>query len=180
MRDWLLLTLLLGLWLVLGALLGRHVLTRFPAAVPFAVNPRLTAFVIVATPLLLGLLDVLLYALGGNESTISYVMLSASACRPTVALATCYTFGVLLSHLFLPVNEDGPPRYEVLARMMFVLGPTFYGLIIIGAGNGTLAAHDRAIAAGGQAAFAGKLLAAVSVGGLMGRLLPQHLPPTVP
>jgi hypothetical protein len=155
MRDWILLALLLGLWLVLSALLGRHVFTRFPGAVPFAVNPRLTAFVIVLVPVLLGVLDVLLYACGGNESTISYVMLSASACRPTVALATCYTFGVLLSHLFLPVNEDGPPAYEVIARMLFVLGPTFYGLVIIGAGNGTLSAHDRAIAAGGEPAFAG-------------------------
>ena len=182
MRDLALLVLLAGLTMAFAALTGRHVFTRFPETVAVAVSPRATALVIVAIPLLLGALDVLLYYVGGNAATISYVMLGAGAARPLVAVSTAYTFGVLLGHLYFPEYAAvGPPAFEVVGRMVVVLSPTVYALIIIGAGNGTLAAHRAALEAGGSWSLAGYMLAAAVAGGLVGRyVLPQHVAPLSP
>jgi hypothetical protein len=143
-----------------------------------AINPRVTAVMIAAIPITLGLLDVALYKFGGNESTISFVMLSARAARPLVALSTVYSFAVLIRHFYFPeFVPAGPPAYEVVARMFVVLSPTIYAIIILANGNGTLAAHQRALEAGGQYPFAGYVLAASVAGFVMGRFLPQHVPP---
>lgn len=178
MRDWLTLGVLVLAWLTLSAAVARFIFTRFPGVVPVAVSPRVTALVVVAIPLGLGLLDVCLYYLGGNESTISYVMLSARAARPLVGLSTVYSFAVLVRHLFFPVYAaESPPPYEVVARMWFVLSPTVYALIIVGNGNGTLAAHQHALEAGGLNWYAVYTLAAAVVGWWAGQFLPQHLLP---
>jgi len=138
---------------------------------------ELTPLVIVSIPLLLGAVDLALYHFGGNEATISKVFLDISAARRLVALSTAYSFGVLLGHLFFPTfAAAAPPTYEVIARMVVVLSPTVYALIIIGAGNGLAASHERAIGQGGQLALAGYMLAAIIAGGVVGKyVLSQHL-----
>lgn len=138
-----------------------------------------TPLVIVGIPLILGMLDVALYYFGGNEATISKVMLNISGTRKLVALCTAWSLGVLMGHLFFPTfTERSPPAYEVVARMWLVLSPTVYALIIIGAGNGVAAAHSHALAHGGQLALAGYAVAAAVAGGVAGKLmLPQHLDP---
>lgn len=177
MRDWLILALAVLLWLALTTFLGHWLFSRVPSILPFAVSPRLTACIIVAIPIGLGLLDVGLYWLGGNDSTISAVMLAIRAGRVLVALSTAYSFGVLLGHLFFPeFTTSFPAPYEVIARMVFVLSPTFYALIIIGAGNGTLEAHRHALESHGQLLLAVYMTGAAIVGGLLGKFaLPQHL-----
>lgn len=138
-----------------------------------------TPVIIVLIPLILGLLDVLLYWMGGNESTISWVMLSVRNKYPLAALSTAYTLGVFLGHLYFPKFVDqGPPVHEVLARMMVGLSPTFYALIITSAGNGVNAAHTRALESGGQMVFAAWMLLAVVGGGTVGAfVLSQHVAP---
>lgn len=140
-----------------------------------------TPFIIVAIPLGLGMIDVYLYYVGGNEATISAVMLEIRASRPLVALALAWSIGVFLGHLFFPVfTAQGPPTSEVIARMFVVLSPTIYALIIIGAGNGTNEAHTRALETGGQLPLAGYMSIALHLGGLAGKFgLPQHLSPLV-
>lgn len=179
MRDRILLGVGLLAWLGLTVLLGRFALARFPAAGGPAVGPRATALVIVAIPLGLGLLDVLLYWLGGNASTISAVMLGVRAAQPLVGVSTAYSFGVLLGHFFFPrVGAAPPPPHEVIGRMFVALSPTFYALTIISAGNGTLDAHRKALEAGGQLAFAAYMLAAAAAGGVVGHtVLPQNVAP---
>lgn len=140
---------------------------------------ELTPLLIVALVPGLGLLDYGLYRLGGNEATFSKVMLDARLRQPLVALLTAYSVGVMLGHFFLPTTAPAPPPHETVGRALCALSFTIYGLIIIWADNGGAAAHKRALEAGGHAAFAGYMLAAVVVGGLVGALvLPQHLDPT--
>ena len=138
-----------------------------------------TPLLLVAIPLCLGLLDVLLYWLGGNEATFSATMLAIRVKYPLSALATAYTLAVFLGHVFFPQEaEFGPPVHEVLARMMVALSPTFYALIIFAAGNGASAAASRAVDGHGQMAFAGWMLLCVVFGGAVGRfVLCQHVAP---
>lgn len=138
-----------------------------------------TPLIIVAMPLALGLLDIGLYRLGGNEATISKVMLDASVRQPLVALSTAYSFGVLMGHFFFPTHADcAPPTYEVIARMVVVLSPTVYAMIIIGANDMATIAHKQALEQGGQTSLALYTTAAFIVGGFFGRLvLPQHILP---
>jgi hypothetical protein len=141
--------------------------------------PRTAPLLVVSLPLLIGLLDFALYKIGGNEATISKVLLNNALNRPLVALSTAYSVGVLLGHLFFPVyGEDMPPGYEVIARMLVALSPTFYALVIIGAGGAAAGAHYHALLRGGQPLLAAYMIAAATVGGVAGKfVLPQHLPP---
>lgn len=141
--------------------------------------PNWTPFIVVAIPLLLGALDVFLYWTGGNSATISWVMLTRRASQPLVALSTCYSFGVLLGHFFLPqFTNTSPPAYLVIARMWFALSPTIYALIIIAFDNGTLEAHRKALQSGGQGLFALYMSLAFHAGGVVGCfVLAQHVPP---
>lgn len=136
-----------------------------------------TPALVVAIPILLGLLDVLLYWLGGNEATFSATMLAIRVKYPLSALAVAYTLAVFLGHLYFPKSaETFPPVHEVLARMSIGLSPTFYALIILAAGNGASAAHSHAINTGGQLVFAGWMLLCIIAGGLVGRfVLCQHV-----
>jgi hypothetical protein len=140
---------------------------------------KLTPMLIVSLPLLVGLIDVLLYHFGGNEATISKVMLNHTSRQPLVALSTVYSVGVLVGHLFLPAfSNQTAPTHEIIARMVVVLSPTFYALIIVGIGNGTAYANNNALLAAGQWVFAGYILAAFVAGGVVGKIvLPQHLSP---
>lgn len=140
---------------------------------------RLTPLLIVAIPLILGLIDVCLYYFGGNDATFSRVMLNLSKNRPLVALSTAYSFGILMGHFFFPTwTERSPPTYEVLARLVVVLSPTFYAMIIIGAGNGVAKMHDEVLEAGGQWPMVGYVLFGFVAGGVAGKFaLPQHICP---
>lgn len=134
-----------------------------------------TPLLIVALPPLLGLLDVALYQLGGNEATFSRVMLTARTRNPLVAVNTAYTLALMLGHFFFPAEGPPPPAYEVIGRMVVLLSPTVYTLIVIAADNGTAAAHKRALEAYGPAGLAGWMFAASLAGGVAGALgLPQH------
>lgn len=138
-----------------------------------------TPLIIVCIPLALGLLDVVLYWLGGNEATISMVMLQARVSSPLSALATVYTFGLLIGHLYFPnFTLFPPPAHLVVARMFVALSPIFYGMTIIGFGNGANTAHTQILDSGGELSFAGYVLAAFIFGGLIGRfVLCQHVAP---
>lgn len=177
MRDWLILLALAVTWLAASSAVGYWIFTKFPVVRQFSVSTRFTAGVIVAIPLGLGLLDVALYATGGNDATISKVMLSVRSSRPLVALSTAYSFGVLLGHFFFPTFvEDASTIGDVLGRMLVVLSPTGYALFVIGLGNGTLQAHKVALETGGQIAFASYMTGLFVLGGIAGKyVLPQHL-----
>lgn len=133
-----------------------------------------TPLLIVALPPLLGLLDVALYQLGGNDATFSRVMLTARQRNPLVAVNTAYTLCLMMGHLFTAVGEPAPPRYEVLARCAVALSPTVYALIIIWADNGAVAAHRRVLE-NGPVGLGAYMTAAGLVGGFVGAAwLPQH------
>lgn len=140
---------------------------------------KLTPLLIVALPLAIGILDVILYKWGGNEATISWVMLSISFKQPLVPLSVFYSFAVLMGHCFFPeYTHTPPPAYEVVARMFLVLSPAIYSLIIIGAGNGSAEANRTALRAWGEPGFALWMVVAALVGLAAGHYgLPQHLPP---
>lgn len=66
-----------------------------------------TALVIVA--LVVGgiVYDLVAFALGGNDATISATCLRVAAARPCFALSVAFALGVFVGHLFLPQH---PPR----------------------------------------------------------------------
>lgn len=140
---------------------------------------RLTPLLIVGTPFIIGAIDIFLYYRGGNEATISKVMLNHAGNRPFVGAAVVYSFGVLIGHFYFPTFvEQTAPMYELIGRMMLVLAPTFYAMIIIAAGNGTMSAHNHALIVNGQLSYAGILILAGIAGGVAGKYaLPQHLAP---
>lgn len=139
-----------------------------------------TPIIICVIPIGLGLLDVLLFWLGGNEATISWVMLVRRASQPIVGLSTCYSFGMLLTHFYLPSVGESPRPYQIVARLLVALSPTFYAIVIIAFDNGTLEAHRKVLAAGGSKTYALYMSAAVHFGGFVGwAVLPQHLAPEV-
>jgi hypothetical protein len=143
-------------------------------------SERWTQIIIVALPLLIGLLDYFLLRVGGNAATISAFMLRLRMEQPYVALSTAYSFAVLMGHLFFPdFTEKTPPGYEVIARMFFVLSPTFYAMIMILFGDPPDV--TEILKPGAQWWFAAKMLAASIIGGLAGHYgLPQHLFPGSP
>ena len=139
---------------------------------------RWTPLLIVALPLAIGLLDLFLYKLGGNQATISWVMLTTAAKDPFVALSTCYSFAVLMGHCFFPkVGTEPPMAYVVIARMLVVLSPTLYLMVIIAFGGGEGAEEARGLLrSGGSWGFAGWMLLAGIAGGVAGHVgLPQHV-----
>lgn len=137
-----------------------------------------TPIIIILIPIALGALDVFLYWVGGNDATISRVMLGVRFKYPLAALATGYTLGVFLGHIYFPrVAAIGPSTREVLGRMCVALSPAFYSLIVTSEG-GANEAHRRALEAGGQLVFAAWMLLAFVFGGLVGAfVLAQHLAP---
>jgi hypothetical protein len=140
---------------------------------------RLTPLVIVALPLLIGLLDVVLYYLGGNDATISKVMLNNANASPLVALSTGYGAGVLIGHFFFPAfAAEPPPPYQMIARMSVVLSPVMYALIIIGAGDAATKAHTHPLLTDRQGMLAALVVLLFTLGGVAGKFaLPQHLTP---
>jgi len=136
---------------------------------------RRTAFIVAAILPALGLLDVLLYWLGGNAATISAVMLAIRVKYPLVAHSTAYAFGAFLGHVFFPSSAIVmPASHEMLARMVLGLSPIFAALIIILAGEGE-AVSSNVLDPSNQLKFAALMLAALVAGGLMGRfVLCQH------
>lgn len=105
-----------------------------------------TPSIIVAIPLFLGLLDVLLYWLGGNDATISVAMLRARARNPLVILSTTWTFGLFIGHVYFPTfTHTPPPSYEVLARLCVCLSPTIYALIVLRFGGAAADEHLKAL-----------------------------------
>lgn len=142
-----------------------------------------TQIIIVSLPLMIGLLDVALLKLGGNQVTISRVALKISLQQPMVALAICYSFAVLIGHLFFPeTTRESPPYHETIGRMFVVLSPTIYAMIIIYAGDGAAKIHKETIRpAGQQWVFASYMLLVAILGGIAGRYgLPQHVSPDDP
>ncbi len=137
-----------------------------------------TPVIVILIPLSLGALDVFLYWTGGNDATISRVMLGVRYKYPLAALSTAYTLGVFLGHLYFPrVALIGPSSREVLARMAVALSPAFYSLIVTSEG-GANEAHKRALESGGQIVFAAWMLLAIILGGIVGALvLAQHVAP---
>lgn len=137
-----------------------------------------TPIIVILIPLVLGALDVFLYWVGGNDATISRVMLGVRYKYPLAALSTAYTLGVFLGHLYFPRTAlEGPSTREVLGRMMVALSPAFYSLIVTSEG-GANEAHKRALESGGQLVFAAWMLLAIICGGLVGALvLAQHVTP---
>lgn len=137
-----------------------------------------TPVIVIMIPLVLGALDVFLYWTGGNEATISRVMLGVRYKYPLAALSTAYTLGVFLGHLYFPrAVLVGPSTREVLGRMMVALSPAFYSLIVTSEG-GANEAHKRALEAGGQLVFAAWMLLSIVFGGIVGALvLAQHVTP---
>lgn len=143
---------------------------------------EITPLIIVGIPLLLALIDILLYWSGGNEATISKVMFDISSSRRMVALSTGYSAGLLLGHFFFPAYTiKYPPTYEIIARMVWALSPTFYAMIIIGAGNGVTQSHEVALEHGGQLLLAAYMLTSIIIGGLVGKyIICQHIMISVP
>jgi hypothetical protein len=141
---------------------------------------RLTPSIIVASPLFLGLVDLALFKLLGDDATISKTMLRAAAERPLVALSTTYSFGVLIGHLFFPAfKADCVPVAEILARMIVILSPTIYALIMVATSNAEADRVHKALISQSQYWLAAEIMLAFFVGGCGGKFgLPQHsLPP---
>ncbi len=140
-----------------------------------------TPLIIVGLFPFIGLIDILLYRLGGNNATISWRMLISNFKFPMVSLGLAYSCGVLMRHCFFPVmGEDVPSLFEVLARMSIVLSPLTYTLVIVLSGNGTADANKRVLWYGGQWGMMGYVCLAFVLGMIAGRFLPQHISPNEP
>lgn len=63
-----------------------------------------TGLVIVAVVVGVFVYDVLAYALGGTEATISDAMLSTAALYRAFPYVTVFGLGVLVGHVFLPIR----------------------------------------------------------------------------
>lgn len=155
-------------------LAGRDHLVRY------AVD-KWTPVIIVALPLIIGLMDVALLHWGSNKATISYTMLKISTHHPLVPLSITYSFAVLMGHLFFPeMRANDQPAYETVARMFVVLSPTVYSMVIIAYGNRIEGLHREALS-GDRWVFAFYMIVAAVLGGIAGRYgLPQHVPPDDP
>ena len=146
------------------------------------VMDRWTPLIIVALPLVIGILDVFLLYAGTNKATISYAMLKVGSHDPLVPLSVCYSFAVLMGHCFFPMVGPQDPTYKTLAKMILVLSPTIYALIVIGCGGTEIKdVHREALIGGGRWWFALYMIAVAVIGGMAGHFgLPQHLPPGEP
>lgn len=69
---------------------------------------HVTGLVIVGAPVLVGAYDVLAYVFGGNEATISRVLLDAGTAAPAVPAAVGVLAGALVAHFFL--RQTDPPE----------------------------------------------------------------------
>lgn len=70
---------------------------------------RLTALVIVIAVVGLALYDLIAYAFGGNDATISVTVLRTSEAFYGFALYFMFGLGVLCGHLFLPQRVPSKP-----------------------------------------------------------------------
>jgi hypothetical protein len=141
-----------------------------------------TPYVLAGLPLILALVDFAMYRLSGNDATFSKVLLDVRLKHPIVALSTCYSFGMLLTHCFIPKIGEPPPDYVVVARMIVFLSPTFSAIVLIAfTGRDTLEQQRKSLEAAGQLGFAGLMLIALIAGGAAGHFgLAQHLEPARP
>lgn len=136
-----------------------------------------TPLIIVGIMVGLGLLDYVLFRVGGNQATISVALLEARCKNPTVAHLTAYAFAVFLGHVYFPAPDPVPPPvHVVLAWCVVALSPVFAVLIVIGAGDGQSVHEVRSITEPlNQLKFAGVMLCWWIGGLLVGRfILKQH------
>jgi hypothetical protein len=71
-----------------------------------------TALVIVAVIVGLVLYDLVAFALGGNDATLSKTLLDVSRQSAWFALSFVFALGVLVGHLFLPQSKPKDDRPE--------------------------------------------------------------------
>lgn len=81
-----------------------------------------TAGVILALPLLVGIFDLIAYKLGGNAATISRLSLQTAWEFPPYQWALCFEFGLLCAHLFVQ-SPAARPLPAVASLILFVFGP---------------------------------------------------------
>lgn len=136
-----------------------------------------TPLIIVAILAGVGLLDYILYRIGGNAATVSATLLEARVKNPVVAHLTAYAFAVFLGHVYFPAPDvTVPPPHVVLAWAVVALSPVFAAMIIIGAGDGQRVAEVAVVTDPvNQLKFAGVMLAWWIAGLCVGRfVLKQH------
>ena len=68
----------------------------------------ITAAIIVLTPLVVGVYDLVAYLRGGNNATISKTCLDTAREYPLFAICVVFAFGALCGHLFVP--QHLPPE----------------------------------------------------------------------
>ncbi len=175
MRDWITIALSALAWIALTVFLVGRFTHHFPIIRQVAISARTTAIIVAAILPVLGLMDVLFAKMGGNEATVSAVMLTIRVKFPLVAKCVSYSFGLFVGHVFFPSAEpEAPEMHEIFARLIAALGPTFYAIILIASGDGQAAKEDIT-APKSQAIFAVEMLAWHIAGGLIGRFwLSQH------
>lgn len=136
-----------------------------------------TPLIIVGIMVGLGLLDYVLFRIGGNSATISVALLEARCKNPTVAHLTAYAFAVFLGHVYFPAPDAvRPPGHVVLAWCVVALSPVLAALIVIGAGDGR-SVHDTRVVTEplNQLKFGAVMLCWWIAGLLVGRfILKQH------
>lgn len=136
-----------------------------------------TSLIVVLIPLVLGLIDIFLYWMGGNEATISVTMLAIRVKYAIVAWITAYTFGVFYGHCFLPAPEVvPPPTHWVLACFIMGMSPTFAALVLIFSNDGGRLEHNHIVLDPlNQLKFASLSVGCFVVGMIVGRfVLRQH------
>lgn len=100
-------------------------------------HPRWTAIITASILPVLGLADFVFAVVGGNEATISAVLLRIRAKFPMVAKCVSYSFGLFLGHVFNPTDSVRVPAgHEMLSRLMLAFGPIGYAIIMIAANDG--------------------------------------------
>lgn len=79
-----------------------------------------SAAVILATPVLVGVYDLVAYLRAGDPATISRVSLQTAAEYPPFKWCLCLLFGAFLAHLF--VSSPGPRPLPVWVALPLVVG----------------------------------------------------------
>ncbi len=139
-------------------------------------NPRLTAIIVAALIPVLGLFDVFLALDGGNAATISAVMLTLSFRHPEVAWNVAYSFGMFLTHVFIPSGAtEAPANAEIVSRFIIGTSPTFAVCAMILFAEPVHGVPSHVTEPRYQVIMALKMLGSLIAGGLVGRFwLAQH------
>lgn len=74
----------------------------------------------------IGLLDVLLAWLGGNQSTLSRVFMDFEGCKPYATVLMSYSAAVLVWHLCVPTFEPLPSLAISIIKAIVVCAPILY------------------------------------------------------